>query len=95
MLELEKGTSLCQLRSYILCGVGNLVWERLVDVVDSYHDGEVETPFIESISGVSKLRVIKVQIEERIDKGFIRHSVSRWCSPVLFYKKKEGSTRTD
>ena len=66
MLELEKGTSLCQLRSYILCGVGNLVWERLVDVVDSYHDGEVETPFIESISGVSKLRVIKVQIEERL-----------------------------
>ena len=58
-------------------------------------DVEVESPSIESIPGVSELRELKAQIQELLDKGFIRPSVSKWGAPVLFDKKKEGSMRTD
>ncbi|KAA0035197.1 ty3-gypsy retrotransposon protein [Cucumis melo var. makuwa] len=36
---------------------------------------------------------LKVQLQELLDKGFIRPSVSTWGAPVLFVKKKGGSMR--
>ncbi|KAA3465605.1 DNA/RNA polymerases superfamily protein [Gossypium australe] len=36
---------------------------------------------------------LKVQIQELLDRGFIRPSVSPWGAPVLFVKKKDGSMR--
>ncbi|KAL4030110.1 hypothetical protein IC575_008344 [Cucumis melo] len=35
----------------------------------------------------------KVRLQELLDKGFIRPSVSPWGAPVLFVKKKDGSMR--
>jgi hypothetical protein len=35
----------------------------------------------------------KKQLQELMDKGFIRRSTSPWGSPVLFVKKKDGSMR--
>ncbi|WMV37299.1 hypothetical protein MTR67_030684 [Solanum verrucosum] len=40
-----------------------------------------------------KLRELKVQIQELVDNGFIRPSVSLWGAPILFVKKKNGSMR--
>jgi hypothetical protein len=34
---------------------------------------------------------LKTQIQELLDKGFIRHSVLPWGAPVLFAKKKDGT----
>ena len=34
-----------------------------------------------------------VQLQELMDKGFIRPSFSPWGAPVLFVKKKDGSLR--
>ncbi|KAL0560583.1 hypothetical protein IC582_000992 [Cucumis melo] len=39
----------------------------------------------------AKLKELKVQLQELLDKGFIRPSVSPWGAPVLFMKKKDGS----
>ena len=36
---------------------------------------------------------MKVQLQELLDKGFIRPSVSPWGAPSLFVKKKDGSMR--
>ncbi|KAL4032858.1 hypothetical protein IC575_005941 [Cucumis melo] len=36
---------------------------------------------------------LKVQLQELLDKGFIRPSVTPWGAPVLFVKKKDGSMR--
>ncbi|GKV53720.1 hypothetical protein SLEP1_g60237, partial [Rubroshorea leprosula] len=41
----------------------------------------------------AELKELKVQLEELLEKGFIRPSVSPWGAPVLFVKKKDGSMR--
>ena len=33
------------------------------------------------------------QLQELLDKGFIRPSTSPWGAPVLFMKKKDGTMR--
>ncbi|KAJ8770746.1 hypothetical protein K2173_021393 [Erythroxylum novogranatense] len=40
-----------------------------------------------------KLKELKVQLQDLLDKGFIRPSSSPWGAPVLFVKKKDGSLR--
>ncbi|WRX10265.1 Reverse transcriptase domain - like 10 [Theobroma cacao] len=41
----------------------------------------------------AKLKELKVQLQELVDKGFIRPSISSWGAPVLFVKKKDGTLR--
>ncbi|KAA0059580.1 pol protein [Cucumis melo var. makuwa] len=41
----------------------------------------------------AELKELKVQLQELLDKGFIRPSVSPWGAQVLFVKKKDGSMR--
>ncbi|KAA3473927.1 RVP_2 domain-containing protein [Gossypium australe] len=40
-----------------------------------------------------KLKDFKAKLQELLDRGFIRPSVSPWGAPVLFVKKKDGSMR--
>ncbi|XP_022873085.1 uncharacterized protein K02A2.6-like [Olea europaea var. sylvestris] len=40
-----------------------------------------------------ELQELKLQLEELLEKCFIRLSVSPWGAPVLFIKKKDGSMR--
>ena len=39
----------------------------------------------------SELKELRLQLQEMLDKGFIRPSVSLWGAPVLFVKKKDGT----
>jgi len=41
----------------------------------------------------TELKELKEQLQELLDRGFIRPSVSPWGAPVLFVKKKDGSMR--
>ena len=41
----------------------------------------------------AELRELKVQLQDLLDKGFIRPSISPWGAPVLFVRKKDGSLR--
>ena len=40
-----------------------------------------------------ELQELKKQLQELLDKGFIRPSVSPWGAPVLFVRKKDGTLR--
>ncbi|KAL4377300.1 hypothetical protein GQ457_02G023540 [Hibiscus cannabinus] len=40
-----------------------------------------------------ELKELKTQVQELLDRGFIRPSTSPWGAPVLFVKKKDGSLR--
>ncbi|GJU66301.1 putative reverse transcriptase domain-containing protein [Tanacetum coccineum] len=41
----------------------------------------------------SEMKELSVQLQELLEKGFIRSSSSPWEAPVLFVKKKDGSFR--
>ncbi|GKE49529.1 putative reverse transcriptase domain-containing protein, partial [Tanacetum coccineum] len=41
----------------------------------------------------SEMRELSVQLQELLEKGFIRLNSSPWGAPVLFVKKKDGSFR--
>ncbi|KAH9801810.1 hypothetical protein KPL71_001167 [Citrus sinensis] len=41
----------------------------------------------------AELKELKVQLQELVERGFIRPSVSPWGAPVLFVKKKDGTFR--
>ncbi|GJU89210.1 putative nucleotidyltransferase, ribonuclease H [Tanacetum coccineum] len=41
----------------------------------------------------SEMKELSVQLQELLEKGFIRLSSSLWGAPVLFVKKKDGSFR--
>ncbi|XP_073017853.1 uncharacterized protein [Primulina eburnea] len=67
-------------------------------------DGEVEfvIDLIPGTAPISKapyrmapteMKELKTQLQELLDKGFIRPSSSPWGAPVLFVKKKDGSLR--
>ncbi|KAK8954813.1 hypothetical protein KSP39_PZI001822 [Platanthera zijinensis] len=40
-----------------------------------------------------ELEELRTQLDELLEKGFIRQSSSPWGAPVLFVKKKDGSMR--
>ena len=40
---------------------------------------------------LAELKELKVQLQELLDKGFVRPSVSPWGAPVSFVKKKDGT----
>ncbi len=40
---------------------------------------------------LAESKELKVQLQELLDKGFIRPSVSPWGAPMLFVKKKDGT----
>ena len=41
----------------------------------------------------TELKELKTQLQELLDKGFVRPSVSPWGAPILFVKKKDGTLR--
>ena len=41
----------------------------------------------------TELKELKIQLQELLDKGFIRPNVSPWGAPVLFMEKKDGTLR--
>ena len=41
----------------------------------------------------AEMKELKVQLEELLEKGYIRPSVSPWGAPVLFVRKKDGTLR--
>jgi hypothetical protein len=42
---------------------------------------------------LAEMKELSGQLQELLDKGFIRPSFSPWGAPVLFIKKKDGSFR--
>ena len=42
---------------------------------------------------ILEMNELKLQLQELIDKHYIRPSVSPWGAPILFVKKKDGTLR--
>ena len=63
--------------------------EFAIDVVSGATQASVTPYRMASL----ELKELKLQLQELLDKGFIRPSVSPWGAPVLFIKKKDGTLR--
>ena len=63
--------------------------EFAIDVVQGATSASI-TPYQMALV---ELKELKLQLQELLEKGFIRLSVSPWGAPVLFVKKKDGTLR--
>ena len=67
--------------------------EREVDLAIEIVPGTVPMSRAPYRMAPTELKELKSQLQELLDKGFIRPSVSPWGAPVLFVKKKDGTLR--
>ena len=67
--------------------------EREVDLSIKIVPGTVPVSRAPYRMAPTELKELKVQIQELLDKGFVRPSVSPWGAPVLFVKKKDDTLR--
>ena len=67
--------------------------QRVVDFGIELHPGTSPISMTPLRMAPVELQELRVQIQELLDKGFIRPSTSPWGAPVLFAKKKNKTLR--
>ena len=67
--------------------------EREVDLAIEIVPGTIPMSRAPYRMAPTELQELKSQLQELLDKGFIRPSVPPWGAPVLFVKKKDGTLR--
>ena len=66
-----------------------LLPQRVVDFDIELHPGTSPISMTPHRMAPVELQELKVQLQESLDKGFIRQSTSPWGAPILFAKKKD------
>ena len=66
---------------------------RVVDFGIELHPGTSPISMTPHRMALVELQELRVQLQELLDKGFIRPSTSPWGAPVLFAKKKDKTLR--
>ena len=66
---------------------------RDVDLFIELHPGTSLISMTPHMMAPIELHELKIQLQELLDKGFIRPSTSSWGAPVLFSKKKDKTLR--
>nr|GEV23628.1 retrotransposon protein, putative, Ty3-gypsy subclass [Tanacetum cinerariifolium] len=86
----EKGhyTNQCRKTNINAQGRAYLLKDR-----NSHQDPNVVTARAPYRLAPLEMQELSNQLQELIDRGFIRPSTSPWGTPVLFFKKKDGSFR--
>ena len=67
--------------------------ERKVDLAIEVLHGTIPISRAPYRMASIELKELKTQLQELLDKGFVRSSVSPWGVPVLFVKKKDVTLR--
>ena len=67
--------------------------QRVVDFGIELHPGTLPISMTPHRTTQVELQELRVQLQELLDKGFIRPSTSPWGAPVLFGKKKDKTPR--
>ena len=66
---------------------------RVVDFCNELHPGTLPISMTPHRMAPVELQELRVQLQELLDKGFMRPSTSPWGAPVLFAKKKHKTLR--
>ena len=67
--------------------------QRVIDFGVELHPGTSPISMTPHMMALVELQELRVQLQELLDKGFIRPSTSPWGAPILFAKKKDKTLR--
>lgn len=65
--------------------------KRNIDFTIKVIPGATQVSKAPYIMSIPKLTELKMQLQELLDKGYIRPSVSHLGAPILFVRKKDGT----
>ena len=91
--NLDLPRVVCEYEDVFLDELPGLPLQRVVDFGIELHPGT--SPFFMTPHRMAlvELQELRVQLQEPLDKGFIRPSTSPWGTPILFSKKKDKTLR--
>ena len=83
------GLVVCEYENFFPKQLPRLPLHRDVDLFIKLHPGTSPISMTPYRMAPIELHELKVQLQELLDKVFIRPSTSPWAAPVLFSKKKD------
>ena len=91
--DLDLSRVVCEYEDVFLDELSGLLPLRDVDFCIELHPGILPISMTSHRMAPVELQELKAQIQELLDKVFIRPSTSPWGAPVLFAKKKDETLR--
>ena len=91
--DLNLPRVVCEYEDVFLDELSRLPPQRDVDFCIELHPGMSPISLTPHRMTTIELQELKVQLQELLDKGFIRPSTSPWGSPILFAKKEDKTLR--
>ena len=92
-LDLDLPRVVCEYVDVFSDELHGLPPHRVVDFSIELHPGNLPISMTPHRMALVELQELRVQLQELLDKGFIRPSTSPWGAPVLFLKKKGKTLR--
>ena len=92
-LDLDLPQVVCECVDVFPNELPGLPPQRVVDFDIELHPGTSPISMTLHRMAPVELQELRVQLQELLDKGFIRPSTSPWGAPVLFSKKKDKTLR--
>ena len=74
----------CEYEDVFPDGLPRLPLHRDVDFTIELHPGTSSISITPHRMAVAELQELKVQLQELLDRGFIRQSTTPWGAPILF-----------
>jgi len=90
---IDKLQVVCEFPEVFLDEIPDVPLEREVEFLIDLVPGTKPVSMAPYRMSASELAELKKQLEDLLDKKFVRPSVSPWGAPVLLVKKKDGSMR--
>ena len=91
--DLDQPRVICEYEDVFSDELPGLPPYRDVDFVIELHPGTLPISMTLHIMTPVELQELKVQLQELLEKGFIRPNTSPWDAPVLFSKKRDKTLR--
>ena len=91
--NLDRPQVVCEYEDVFPDELPGLPPQRVVDFSIELHPGTSPISMTLHRMVPVELQELRVQLQELLDRGFIRPSSSPWGAPVLFVKKKDKTLR--
>ena len=92
-LDLDLPLVICEYKDVFQDELSGLPPQRVVDFGIKLHPGTSPISMTLHRMAPVELQELRVQLQELLDKEFIRPSTSPWGAPILFAKKKDKTLR--